>query len=447
MSLIMKLKQKLVIVFFACVMAVVWMILSLDSNEAIASNVQMSIQQRHAQPHFEKILVEDDDGNMFIPDLNANVVGGKRRLDRDLNFPDSEDEVEDHGFENIEDIWRLAEGWVKSREIYPPIAPDLGTVLHAMATAKITRADVGYKGTQLKAMLTLEGGQHVVFKPMRYPRDHIISGSPYGGYDRHNAEIAAFHLDRILGLRRAPLVVGRYINLQTEILPVASSRLKETFFLDSENNTCFYGVCHYCNKGEPACGKDAMIEGSVTLWLPTSWPLQKSNHPWQRTYKEGKKARWEYDNSYCQDVVQRVPYNSGPRFLDIIDTSVLDFLIGNADRHHYETFKQDGNDAMLLNLDNAKSFGNAFHDEKSILAPIFQCCKIRSSTWQKLQTLKSGTLSSLLRQALSHDPVSPVLSELHYESLDRRLRAILTEVDKCFKSKGHNQVLVNGYVL
>lgn len=30
----------------------------------------------------------------------------------------------------------------------------------------------------------------------RYNRDHIVEGEPYAGYDRHNAEVVAFHLDR-----------------------------------------------------------------------------------------------------------------------------------------------------------------------------------------------------------------------------------------------------------
>ena len=53
-----------------------------------------------------------------------------------------------------------------------------------------------------------------VFKPKRYERDTIIEGNSWDGYDRHNAEIAAFHLDRVLNFRRSPLVVGRKINLR-----------------------------------------------------------------------------------------------------------------------------------------------------------------------------------------------------------------------------------------
>ena len=41
-------------------------------------------------------------------------------------------------------------------------------ILLHMATAPIVRFDVGYKGTQLKALVELEGGQLAVFKPKRY---------------------------------------------------------------------------------------------------------------------------------------------------------------------------------------------------------------------------------------------------------------------------------------
>lgn len=66
----------------------------------------------------------------------------------------------------------------------------------------------------------------------RYSREHIIEGSVYAGKDRHNGEIAAFHLSRILGLNRAPIVTGRTINLRTEILPVATFNLKRTFLYE-----------------------------------------------------------------------------------------------------------------------------------------------------------------------------------------------------------------------
>lgn len=122
----------------------------------------------------------------------------------------------------LQSPWEIASQWVGPREVYPDETPELAAVLTALSTARIERADVGYKGTQLKALLVLEGGQKVVFKPkrsvsgsyclphfgfgliifcppppfLRYSRDYVVEGEPYAGYDRHNAEVAAFHLDR-----------------------------------------------------------------------------------------------------------------------------------------------------------------------------------------------------------------------------------------------------------
>jgi len=79
----------------------------------------------------------------------------------------------------------------------------------------------------------------------RYTRDHIIEGKPYDGYDRHNAEIAAFHLDRILEFRRAPLVVGRVVNLKTEIIPVATKDLLQTFRFLGITFFTYVNLFHY----------------------------------------------------------------------------------------------------------------------------------------------------------------------------------------------------------
>lgn len=75
----------------------------------------------------------------------------------------------------------------------------------------------------------------------------------------------------------------------------------------------------------------------------------------QRTYIDGRSAKWEVDESYCDTIVKhKAPYDKGPRLLDVTDGAVFDYLIGNADRHHYETFKDRGPNVMMLMLDNAK---------------------------------------------------------------------------------------------
>ena len=71
--------------------------------------------------------------------------------------------------------------------------------------------------------------------------------------------------------------------------------------------------------------------------------------------------RWESDDEYC-DAVERIPpYDAGPRLLDILDACVFDYLIGNADRHHYETFK-GYDESMLVMLDSAKRYVGTLDD-------------------------------------------------------------------------------------
>ncbi|MEQ2277101.1 Glycosaminoglycan xylosylkinase [Xenotaenia resolanae] len=153
-------------------------------------------------------------------------------------------------------------------------------------------------------------------------------------------------------------------------------------------------------------------------------------------------CRWEYDESYCEAVKKMPPYDAGPRLLDVIDTAVFDYLIGNADRHHYESFQDDGGASMLILLDNAKSFGNPALDERSILAPLYQCCMIRVSTWNRLNFLKGGVLSSAMRQALAFDPIYPVLAEPHLAALDRRLTGVITTVKQCIEAQGPDNTLI-----
>ena len=74
------------------------------------------------------------------------------------------------------------------------------------------------------------------------------------------------------------------------------------------------------------------------------------------------------------------PYSEGRRLPDLIDLAVFDFLTGNMDRHHYETFAIFGNATFPLHLDQGRAFGRAGHDEMSILAPLYQCCLLRRTT-------------------------------------------------------------------
>ncbi|XP_072382783.1 extracellular serine/threonine protein CG31145 isoform X3 [Diabrotica undecimpunctata] len=349
--------------------------------------------------------------------------------------------------------------------LYPADSPFVDQLLHEMATEAIVHVDLAESrlhtlvrdlfnvqktgGTQLKLIIDFANNMEALFKPMRFPREQqtLPNHFYFTDYERHNAEIAAFHLDRLLGFHRAMPVTGRLLNMTTELYQKCEGELLNTFFVSPSDNLCFHGKCsYYCDTSHAICGNPDTLEGSFAAFLPSSKvaPTKVWRHPWRRSYHKRRKAQWETDPNYCQLVREIPPYDKGRRLYDLMDMSVFDFLTGNMDRHHYETFKIFGNETFTLHLDHGRGFGKPYHDELTILAPVLQCCLLRQSTLETLLRFQNGPvkLSQAMRMSMSTDPVAPILWEPHLEALDRRLETVLRVIRDCLQ-KGESPVSGN----
>ncbi|KAH9640746.1 hypothetical protein HF086_007317, partial [Spodoptera exigua] len=332
---------------------------------------------------------------------------------------------------------------IAQHELYEDGEPLVDELLKDMATNSILHVEQKEGGTQLKLIIDYPNGVQALFKPMRFARDvqTLPNHFYFSDYERHNAEIAAFHLDRILGFRRAMPVVGRVLNMTTEIYDVTEGDILKTFFVSPANNFCFHGKCsYYCDTGHAICGNPDMLEGSFAAFLPSSDIAERKGlaTPVEKILPQAKKS----------SVRTTPPYDSGRRMLDIMDMSIFDFLSGNMDRHHYETFKMFGNETFTLHLDQGRAFGKAFHDELSILAPLLQCCLVRHTTLAMLLKFHNGVpLSKVLRESLKLDPLNPILWEPHLLALDRRVLIILDAIRNCVnKAETPLQNEVNDFV-
>nr|XP_056702529.1 extracellular serine/threonine protein kinase FAM20C-like [Euleptes europaea] len=336
-------------------------------------------------------------------------------------------------------------------ELYGRHDPTLHALLEDLAMQKIVRSVQKPGGTQLKIIMTFPNNGRALFKPMKQTRDQETPADffYFSDFERHNSEIAAFHLDRVLDFRRIPPVAGRLVNITKEIRDITTDRkLFKTFFISPAGNLCFYGECsYYCSTEHALCGKPDLLEGSLAAFLPEEKLAKRRSwrSPWRRSYSKVKKAEWELDRNYCTQVRRTPPYDQTSRLLNLIDMTVLDFLMGNMDRHHYETFEKFGNNTFLLHLDNGRGFGRHSHDEMSILAPLQQCCIIKKSTFSRLQLLATEPylLSDVMRESLAADRLSPVLFEPHLKALDRRLQKVLVMVKSCMKKGQGKGVLLD----
>ncbi|CAL1542630.1 unnamed protein product, partial [Lymnaea stagnalis] len=127
--------------------------------------------------------------------------------------------------------------------------PSDGTVLkHLLGdlnSRPIVRADGGFGNVQLILVLTFDNGGKGIFKPMRKPRDHETPPNRfyYSDMERHNAEIAAFHLDMVLGFHRAVPTVGRLMNITRDIAAVGDKDVNGTVHVSPAGNVCFFSKC------------------------------------------------------------------------------------------------------------------------------------------------------------------------------------------------------------
>ena len=75
-------------------------------------------------------------------------------------------------------------------------------------------------------------------------------------------------------------------------------------------------------------------------------------------------------------------------WIDIITKHSSEWHLSNDLFHNmtinHGNYRVFGNDTFPIHLDHGRGFGRPFHDEISILAPVLQCCLIRSSTLETL---------------------------------------------------------------
>lgn len=357
---------------------------------------------------------------------------------RNQRLPNLKTIFQDYGVISKLTSWEAIFYNIQQDALYDGRDPRIKSVLKDLIEQPIEEVEMKTGGTQLKLIFTFQNEGKALFKPMRFPRDKetLPNHFYFVDYERHNAEIAAFHLDRIFNFNRVPPNAGRLINMTRDIKRLADKKLAKTFFISPAKNVCFHGSCsYYCDTSHAICGHPDMLEGSFALLLPPEKvaPRKTWRSPWRRSYSKHRKALWEIYDDYCDQVRVKPPFNKGRRLVDMMDMAVFDFLTGNMDRHHYDTFREFGNDTFPLHLDNGRAFGKSQHDELTILAPVYQCCLIRYSTLLKLFRFYQGPvpLSQLMQQSMAADALFPILTDTHLRALDRRVRIVLRAVYEC----------------
>ncbi|CAF2967910.1 unnamed protein product [Rotaria sp. Silwood2] len=360
------------------------------------------------------------------------------------------DELEQDEPSRLNTSWYKYMKTVTNLRVYDPHSPELKRLLNHLQNAEVIEASEMSQGTQIKIILDLPDGFEALFKPYRVPRNYqtLPDHFYFSDVERHHAEIAAFHLDKILGFYRVPPLIGRLIDITRDIREKATEELAKTFFISPANNTCFRGHCsYYCDTSHAVCGKPGdQLEGSVQILLPRPPEIdwEKITHPYRRSYSAIRKAKWETNENYCYERVFLDEDFHNRLLLDMMDLSAFDFLIGNMDRHHMMRISSFGSNTALIHLDNGRSFGRYDYDDLSILTPIRHCCLFRYSTFARLYRVYRQGLSTLLSRSLENgEQLQKILVDEHLTAIDRRLEILFGHLDTCIKTYTVKGVMID----
>ena len=281
-----------------------------------------------------------------------------------------------------------------------------GAWLERLASGPIAEIVRNTGGATLTLRVRFADGSRAVFKP---EQKHSASN--------YRAEIAAYHVDRLLGFGRTAAVVGRSIGFEHLLGHLEHSGADEKWLERFQNEVI---------------SKNGRVSGAMIAWH--AGRLANAEPP--KGWTAGLKSR------------DPVPESIAARLPEWSDLMVFDFVIDNTDRWSGGNVLSLGTGGPLIFLDNASSFA-AWRASKgettaSLIEPI---CRFRRATLDALVAVGPAAsaeheLSAELRRSLAKDPLAPVLGESQLTAVDRRIERLLQHIDQCKAALGEQIVLL-----
>lgn len=292
--------------------------------------------------------------------------------------------------------------------------------LRSGAIAEITK---GRGGRSLAFRVTFEDGTRGYFKPKQtFSAAHWYS------------EVAAYYLDRELGLGRVPPTTGRVFQW---------SELKRAAGNDDRVS-------------ELGIAPDATLKGAFIWWIPEPLKRLRMGRTWERWVRVQKSlpiTPYQRPVDYRADLnrrpgvreatdrsrpLARAPATEG-RPAELSDLIVFDYLTQNVDRWggDFTNVRTRGAGGPLIYLDNGAGF---WLGEQRL--------GLMEARLKALQCFRRSTIEAVRRLDVDHfaarlqtDPLAPVLNEKQLDGLAQRRDAVLQHVDTMIARYGEADVL------
>jgi hypothetical protein len=307
----------------------------------------------------------------------------------------------------------------------PPSAflgqPDADRI-SALRTADVADVTKGRGGRSLAFKIILADGTRGYFKPRQtFSAAHWYS------------EVAAYYLDRELGLGRVPPTTGRTF---------AWKELKAAAGGDERVS-------------ELGIAKDGTVKGAFIWWIPEPLKRIRMGRMWERWVRVQQSLPI---TPYQRPVDYRADLNGRPGVREATDRSrpiattpdtearpgelsdliLFDYLTQNVDRWggDFTNLRSQGPRGPLVYLDNGAGFWLGEQRLGLMEARLKALQRFRRSTVEAIRGLDIERFARRLQE----DPLAPVLNEKQLDGLAQRSRAVLEHVDAMVARFGEARV-------
>lgn len=267
-----------------------------------------------------------------------------------------------------------------------------GEWLLRLVTAPIVEVTPNRGGASVSMRVRFADGSKAALKP---EQAHVTDP---------RAEIAAYHVDRIVGFGRTAAVAGRRIDAAELRAALVSGGAPDAFVARFDRELVV---------------RDGQIGAALIAWHTAALVEEEAEPPWAAALAEDGPA----------------PEGDAVKLGERSDLVVFDFLIDNPDRFSGGNILRLGKGGPLVFLDQGAAFGkNRLALGRTTRDRLEKVCRFRPATLAALRRMGAAggeRLSALLAKSLERDALAPVLNAAQLAGVDERLGALLAHAQGC----------------
>jgi hypothetical protein len=280
------------------------------------------------------------------------------------------------------------------------------SLLDPIRTGKLVRVKFNRGGSSLSLRLEFDNGARAAFKP----EQTFLQSNP-------RREIAAYRLDRLLGIGRVP--PAKAIAIPLDELLAATEPSHRRFITE--------------RFAEEGIVRDGIVRGEVSWWLPEIRLAKLGPH---LIDEPAGKDTW---TAYLQ-IGATIPPNVRPLVEQVAQIVLFDVLIDNPDRWTGGNTMMSPDGTVLYFMDNTMSFSRFAYGHKSNLLALRRIQVFPRRLVERLRTLTADQIVAALGTD-AEEGLAPLLAEDEVRALLTRRDNMLRHIDELIARHGEDAVL------